>query len=137
MAPLLLSIFGGLITMGMTFNNAANRELNKGTDFKTYVIGNIWCREFEFNTVANTSPAYAAGGISLADANVNNSKFGLSSVEHVSIEAKGGFVFNYAIGTDKILMWQSDDAANAVLVEEGNGAPAAVSNVKGMAYGRI
>ena len=123
--------------MGMTFNNATTRELNKGTDFKTYVTGNVWAREFEFNTVANSTPAYAAGGISLADTNVANSKFGLSSVEHVSIEAIGGFVFNYDIGTDKILMWQSDDAATAVLVEEGNGAPAAVTNVKGIAYGRI
>lgn len=135
--PILMSIFGGLITMGMTFNNADNRELNRGTDFKTYVMGNVWCREFEFNTVADTSPAYAAGGISLADANVNNSKFGLATVEHVSIESKGGFVFNYDIGTDKILMWQSNNAAAAVLVEEANGAPAAVTNVKGLAYGRI
>lgn len=123
--------------MGLTFNNAANRELNKETDFRTGVMGNVWYREFEFNTVADSSPAYAAGGISLADTNVNNSKFGLSTVEHCEIEAKGGFVFNYDISTDKILMWQSDDAATAVLVEEGNGAPAAVSNVKGMVWGRI
>ena len=121
--------------MGMTFNNRDNRELNKGTDFARGVMGNKKYVEFEFNTVANSTPAYAAGGISLADSNVGNSKFGLANVHHVQIEAKGGFVFNYDIGTDKILMWQSDDSANGVLVEEGNGAPAAVTNVKGMAWG--
>ena len=123
--------------MGMTFNNRDNRELNKGTDFRTGVMGNLWYREFEFNTVADSSPAYAAGGISLADSDVNNSKFGFSLVEHCSIEAKGGFVFNYDISTDKVLMWQSNNAAAAVLVEEANGAPAAVANVKGMVWGRI
>ena len=123
--------------MGMTFNTSANRELNKGTDFRTGVMGNVWYREFEFNTVADSDPAYAAGGISLAHASVANSKFGFSTVEHCSIETKGGFLFNYDIGTDKILMWQSDNGGASVLVEEGNGAPAAVANVKGMVWGRI
>jgi len=123
--------------MGMTFNNATSRELNKGTDFKTGIMGNVWYREFEFNTVADSDPAYAAGGISLAHASVANSKFGLSSVEHVSIETKGGFVFNYDIGTDKILMWQSDNGGASVMVEETAGAPAAVTNIKGMVWGRV
>ena len=123
--------------MGMTFNNRDNRELQKGTDFRTGVMGNMWYREFEFNTVANTTPAYAAGGISLADTNVNNSKFGFSLVEHCEIETKLGFVFNYDIATDKILMFQSSNVANAALVEEEAAAPAAVTNVKGMVWGRI
>ena len=126
--------------MGLTFNNATNRENaagQRGTDFRTGVHGNTWYKEFEFNTVADTSPAYAAGGIDLGDSNVGNSKFGLARVDHCEIEAKGGFVFNYDIGTDKILMWQSDDTADAVLVEEGNGAPAAVTNIKGMAWGQV
>ena len=121
--------------MGLTFYNRDNRELNKGTDFARGVMGNKKYVEFEFQTVANSTPAYAAGGISLADANVGNSKFGLADVSHCEIEAKGGFVFNYDIGTDKILMWQSNNAAAAVLVEEANGAPAAVTFVKGMAWG--
>lgn len=123
--------------MGLTFNTATTRELNKGTDFRTGVSGNRWYKEFEFNTVADSSPAYAAGGISLADGDVNNAKFGMARVDQADIEAKGGFVFNYDPGTDKILMWQSNDAAAAVLVQEGNGAPAAVSNVKGVAWGQI
>ena len=126
--------------MGLTFNTAATRELaagKRGTDFRTGVQGNRWYKEFEFNTIADSDPAYAAGGISLADASVNNSKFGLASVDSADIEAKGGFIFNYDVGTDKLLMWQSDDTAAAVLVEEANGAPAAVSNVKGVAWGQI
>jgi len=123
--------------MGLTFNTGTTRELNKGTDFRTGVHGNMWYKEFEFNTVANSTPAYAAGGISLADSNVNNTKFGMATVSHCDIEAKGGFVFNYDIGTDKILMWQSDDQADAVMMEEANGAPAAVPNVKGMAWGYV
>ena len=123
--------------MGMTFNTRDNRELNKGTDFARGVMGNKFYVEFEFNTVADSDPAYAAGGISLAHASVGNSKFGLASVDHVEIESKGGYVFNYDIGTDKILMWQSNNAAAAVLVEEANGAPDAVANVKGMAWGRM
>lgn len=123
--------------MGLTFNTASDREVNRGTDFKTGVHGNLWYKEFEFNTVNDSSPAYAAGGISLADANVNNSKFGLATVSHCAIEAKGGFVFNYDINTDKILMWQSNNVAAGVMVEEGNGAPAAVSNIKGMAWGYV
>ena len=121
--------------MGLTFNNRDTREINKGTDFARGVMGNKKYVEFEFSTVADTSPAYAAGGISLDADGVKNSKFGLASVTSCQIESKGGFVFNYDIATDKILMWQSDDAANAVLVEEGNGAPAAVAYVKGIAYG--
>ena len=123
--------------MGMTFNTASNRSVNTGTDFRTGVHGNMWYKEFEFNTTADTSPAYAAGGISLADADVNNTKFGMARVDHCDIEAKGGFVFNYDIATDKILMWQSNNAAAAVLVEEANGAPAAVTNIKGMCWGQI
>jgi len=123
--------------MGMTFNTSANRELNKGTDFRTGVMGNMWYREFEFNTVADSSPAYAAGGISLADSSVNNSKFGFSLVEHCEIETKLGYVFNYDIATDKILMFQSSNVANAALVQEEAGAPAAVTNIKGMVWGRI
>jgi hypothetical protein len=121
--------------MGMTFNNRDNRELNKGTDFARGVMGNKKYVEFEFNTVANSTPAYAAGGILLAHASVGNSKFGLATVSHCEIEAKGGFVFNYDIGTDKILMWQSDNGGASVMVEEQAGAPAAVSNIKGMAWG--
>ena len=124
--------------MGLTFNTASTRQLNKGTDFRTGVHGNTWYKEFEFNTVADSSPAYAAGGIDLGDTSIGNSKFGMARVDHCEIETKGGFIFNYDIETDKILMWQSDDAANAVLVEEGNAAaPAAVANVKGMAWGQI
>ena len=124
--------------MGLTFYNKDDREESqRGKEFKTGVMGNMWYREFEFQTVANSTPAYAAGGISLADSNVANSKFGLSSVSQVSIEPKGGFIFQYDIANDKILMWQSDDAANAVLVEEGNANPAAVQNIKGMAWGQI
>ena len=123
--------------MGLTFYDSSTRELQKGTDFRTGVQGNMWYKEFEFQTVADSSPAYAAGGISLADANVGNSNFGMERVDHAEIEAKGGFIFNYDIGTDKILMWQSDDTADAVLVQEANGAPAAVTFVKGMAWGQI
>ena len=123
--------------MGLTFNTASNRSTETGTDFRTGVHGNMWYKEFEFNTVANTSPAYAAGGISLADANVNNSKFGMARVDHCAIEAKGGLVFNYDIATDKILMWQTGSGNAAALAEEGNGAPAAVTNIKGMAWGQI
>ena len=111
--------------MGLTFNTASNRSTETGTDFRTGVHGNMWYKEFEFNTVANTSPAYAAGGISLADANVNNSKFGMARVDHCAIEAKGG------------LMWQTGSGNAAALAEEGNGAPAAVTNIKGMAWGQI
>jgi len=123
--------------MGLTFYTATDRELNKGTDFRTGVHGNMWYKEFEFQTVANSSPAYAAGGIDLGNVNVGNSKFGMARVDHCEIEAKGGFVFNYDIGTDKILMWQSDDQADAVMMEEANGAPAAVTYVKGMAWGQV
>ena len=130
--------------MGLTFNTATNRgsdtstSSQRGTDFRTGVHGNMWYKEFEFNTVGNSTPNYTTGGISLADANVNNTRFGMARVDHCEIETKGGFVFNYDIDTDKILMWQSDDSANAVLVEEGNGAaPAAVTNIKGMAWGQI
>ena len=123
--------------MGITFNTATTREINKGTDFRTGVSGNRWYKEFEFNTTNDSNPAYAAGGMSLAHAGVNNSKFGMARVDQCDIEAKGGFVFNYDINTDKILMWQSDDAANAVLVEEGAAAPAAVTNIKGVAWGQI
>jgi hypothetical protein len=129
--------------MGLTFYDGSTRGVTgsangqRGTDFRTGVQGNMWYKEFEFQTVANSTPAYAAGGISLADANVGNSKFGMARVDHCSIEAKGGFVFNYDIETDKILMWQSDEDADAVLVQEANGAPAAVPNIKGMAWGQI
>ena len=124
--------------MGLTFNTATNRSVNTGTDFRTGVQGNMWYKEFEFNTVANSTPNYTTGGIDIGISPINNSKFGLARVDHCSIEAKGGFVFNYDIATDKILMWQSDDAADAVLVEEGTGAaPAAVSDIKGMAWGQI
>ena len=61
----------------------------------------------------------------------------MARVDHCNIEAKGGFVFNYDIETDKILMWQSDDQADAVMMEEANGAPAAVANIKGMAWGYV
>ena len=124
--------------MGLTFYNKDDREESRrGQEFRTGVMGNQWYKEFEFQTVADANPAYAAGGISLAHAGVGNSKFGMARVDHCSIEAKGGFVFNYDIANDKILMWQSDDAANAVLVEEGNANPAAVQNIKGMAWGQI
>jgi len=123
--------------MGLTFNTAATRSVNVGTDFRTGVQGNMWYKEFEFNTVANNDPAYADGGISLAHTSVANSKFGLARVDHCDIEAKGGFVFNYDIATDKILMWQSDDSADAPLVQEGDAAPAAITNIKGMAWGQI
>jgi len=123
--------------MGLTFNTGTTREVNTGTDFRTGVHGNMWYKEFEFNTVANSTPAYAAGGISLADSNVNNTKFGMATVSHCDIETKGGIVFNYDINTDKILMWQSDNAGASVMVEESNGAPVAVANVKGMAWGYV
>ena len=58
-------------------------------------------------------------------------------MEHCEIETKLGFVFNYDIATDKILMFQSSNVANAALVEEEAAAPAAVTNVKGMVWGRI
>ena len=58
-------------------------------------------------------------------------------MDHCAIEAKGGFVFNYDIATDKILMWQTGSGNAAALAEEGNGAPAAVTNIKGMAWGQI
>ena len=123
--------------MGLTFNTAANRSVNTGTDFRTGVQGNMWYKEFEFNTVADTSPAYAEGGIDIGAAAIANSKFGMARVDYCSIEAKCGFVFNYDIATDKILMWQSDDTADAVMVQETDGAPAAVANIKGMAWGQI
>ena len=130
--------------MGLTFYTKDDRGVDastaslRGTDFRTGVHGNMWYKEFEFQTVANSSPNYTTGGISLADANVGNSKFGMARVDHCEIEAKGGFVFNYDIETDKILMWQTGSGNAAVLVEEGNGAaPAAVANIKGMAWGQI
>ena len=124
--------------MGLTFNTAANRSVNTGTDFRTGVQGNMWYKEFEFNTVADASPNYTTGGIDIGADPINNSKFGLARVDHCDIETKGGFVFNYDIATDKILMWQSDDSADAQLVQETDGAaPAAVTNIKGMAWGQI
>ena len=125
--------------MGLTFYNKDDREESqRGKEFKTGVMGNMWYREFEFQTVANSTPAYAAGGISLADSNVANSKFGLSSVSQVSIEPKGGFIFQYDIANDKIIM-RSDGGgtAGAALAEEAAGPPAAVTYIKGMAWGTI
>ena len=130
--------------MGLTFNTASNRgsdtstSSQRGTDFRTGVQGNVWYKEIEFNTVADSSPNYTTGGIDIGASPINNARFGMARVDHCEIEAKGGFVFNYDIDTDKILMWQSDDSPNAVLVEEGNAAaPAAVNNIKGMAWGQI
>jgi len=117
--------------MGMTFNNRDTREFNKGTDFARGVMGNKKYVEFEFNTLA-TTPNYGTG----IDISGINSKFGLASVSHCEIETKGGFVFNYDAATDKIHMWQSDNGGASVMVEETAGAvPAAVANVRGMAWG--
>ena len=119
--------------MGLTFNNRDTREVNKGTDFNRGVIGNLKYVEFEFNTIADTSPAYATGGIALTSI---NTKFGLATVTSCNIQPKDGFVFEYDIANDKILM-RSDGGgtAGAPLAEEAAGAPAAVSNIKGIAYG--
>ena len=78
--------------MGLTFNTAANRSVNTGTDFRTGVQGNMWYKEFEFNTVADSSPNYTTGGIDIGADPINNSKFGLARVDHCDIETKGGFV---------------------------------------------
>ena len=124
--------------MGLSFATTSSREVQKGTEFRTGVSGNRWYKEFEFNTVADSSPAYAAGGISLADSNINNSKFGMARVDECTIEPKGGFIFQYDIANDKIIM-RSDGGgtAGAVLAEEANGAPAAVTGITGVAYGQI
>ena len=125
--------------MGLTFYNKDNRDdPKKGQDFRTGVMGNMWYREFEFQTTNDANPAYAAGGISLADDDVRNSKFGLSTVSHVNIVPTGGFIFEYDIEADTIIM-RSDGGGTAggALAEEAAGNPAAVANVKGMAWGTI